>query len=232
MAPRKPKEKSSKAAGVEDGAPPFRGDFGERLRWLLDQFETRKEAGKIARITAEYLPSYIKAKANPRFASIARLAAAKNVSLDWLATGNGSQWTSEPEPEGYVAVELQREAGARFGVDEAPAQIMFARPWLKTLTGAAPEELRLVVHRGKSNEPVIRDGDLLLVDIRVKRIAEDGLYVFPRGEQYLARFVEHLFDDTIAVKPKHPDFGTQTLSKEEAAKLPVLGRVLWRGGMP
>jgi hypothetical protein len=232
VAGKKPKGKSSKISGLEDGATPFRGDFGERLRWLLDQFETRKEAGKVARITAEYLPSYIKAKANPRFASIARLAAAKNVSLDWLASGTGSRWTGEADADGYVGIALQPEADARFDEAETPAEILFARGWLKATTAAAPDELRLVVHRGKSNEPVIRDGDLLLVDIRVKRIAEDGLYVFPRDGKYLARVVEHLFDNRIALKPRHPDFGTQTLTKEEAERLPLLGRVLWRGGVP
>ena len=162
MAGKNPKGKSSKASGLEDGATPFRGDFGERLRWLLDQFETRKEAGKVAHITAEYLPSYIKAKANPRFASIARLAAAKNVSLDWLASGTGSRWTGEADADGYVGIALQPEADARFDDAEATAEILFARGWLKATTAAAPDELRLVVHRGKSNEPVIRDGDLLL----------------------------------------------------------------------
>ena len=236
MSGKSPKGKSINAAGLEDGATPFRGDFAERLRWLLDLFDNRKEAGKVAGVSAEYLPSYLKAsikdRAHPKFASIARLAVAKNVSLDWLATGAGSRWISEPEPEGYVGIALQPEADARFDDAEAPADILFARSWLKAATDAAPDELRFVVHRGKSNEPVIRDGDLLLVDIRVKRIAEDGLYVFPRDGKYLARFVEHLFDNQIAVKPRHPDFGTQTLTKEEAEKLPLLGRVLWRGGVP
>ena len=230
---RRDKVTKMEASGnLHDAPTPFRGDFGERLRWLLDLFESRTQSGEVAGVTPEHLPAYIAGRAKPRFASIARLAAAKNVSLDWLATGAGSCWISEPEPVGYVGIVLQPEADARFDDAEATAEILFARSWLKAATDAAPDELRFMVHRGKSNEPVIRDGDLLLVDIRVKRIAEDGLYVFPRDGKYLARFVEHLFDNRIALKPRHPDFGTQTLTKEEAEKLPLLGRVLWRGGVP
>ncbi|HEY0301604.1 MAG TPA: S24 family peptidase [Rhizomicrobium sp.] len=229
MAGRKSKEKATKSNIVEDGPAAFRGDFGERLRWLLDQFETRVEAGEIAGVTPEHMPAYIAGRAEPRFAAIARLAAAKNVSLDWLATGDGARLTVETEPDGYVAIALQPEGGARFGADDEGA-ILFSRSWLRAATAAAPEALRLVVNRGNANEPVIRDGDLLLVDTTVKQIADDGLYVFPRDGKYLARFVETYVDGRVALKARNPEYGMQPLSGDDAAKLPLLGRVLWRGG--
>jgi phage repressor protein C with HTH and peptisase S24 domain len=138
--------------------------------------------------------------------------------------------SAEAEPDGYVAVAVQAEADARYDADDAAEPMLFARAWLRALSTAPDEALRLVVHRGNSNEPVIRDGDLLLVDTTVKRIADDGLYVFPRDGKYLARFVERLFGGRVALKARNPDYGAQPLSQEEAERLPLLGRVLWRGG--
>lgn len=232
MAGRKTKGKGSGSTIVQDGSPPFRGDFGERLRWLLDLYETRVEAGEVAGVTPEHLPAYIAGRAKPRFDAIARLAQAKGVSLDWLATGEGARWTSEAEPDGFVTVAVQAEAAARFDAMAEPQAILFSRNWLKALTAAAPDELRLVVHRGDSNEPVIRDGDLMLVDITARKIGEDGLYVFPRDGKHLARFVEKFVDGRVALKARNPQYDTQPLSELDAAKLPLLGRVLWRGGAP
>ncbi|MEJ0041115.1 MAG: S24 family peptidase [Rhizomicrobium sp.] len=124
---------------------------------------------------------------------------------------------------------MQPEAATRFD-DGGEGPMLFSRRWLRAMTAAAPEALRLVVHRGNANEPIIRDGDLLLVDTTVKQIAEDGLYVFPRDGKYLARFVEKFVDGRVALKARNPEYGIQPLSGDEAAKLPLLGRVLWRGG--
>ena len=43
-------------------------------------------------------------------------------------------------------------------------------------TGAAPHPLKEIHALGKA--PVIRDGDLLLVDTSEQQIGEDGLYIF------------------------------------------------------
>jgi phage repressor protein C with HTH and peptisase S24 domain len=223
--------KSKENPGVGDGTPPFRSDFASRLRWLLDQFETRVEAGKVAGVTAEHLPSYLKDGAQPRFETIARLAAAQKVSLDWLATGLGPRSLADAEPDGFVAVPVQAEADMRFDADATPP-MLFSRAWLKTVTTAPDAALRIVIHRGNANEPVIRDGDAMLVDTSVRGITEDGLYVFPLDGKYQAKFAEKFFNARIALRWGKPDHGAvQTLTLDEAGKLLLLGRVCWRGGV-
>lgn len=232
MSPRRSKEKSSDSGAVRDGQPPFRSDFGERLRFLLDQFDTRVEAGEIADITPEHLASYIAGRASPRFEAIARLAGAKNVSLDWLATGAGARFTGEAESDGFVAITVLADTGARFDDGEAAAdEVLFSRAWLRATIRVPDAALRLVIHRGNSNAPVIQDGDAMLVDTTMRVIIDDGLYVFPRDGKFQAKFVETFVDGRVALKSRNPDYGMQTLSAEEAGKLPVIGRVRWRSGL-
>jgi len=218
---------------VGEGPATFRMELGVRIHWLLGLFENRQEAADIAGVTPEHLASYIRGSAKPPFELLNRLASAKGVSLDWLATGEGSQFVESDTPDGFVAVAVQPDGDARIGDaddDDAPGDFLFRRVWLSGLTRTPDEHLRIVINRGDANEPVIRDGDQLLVDTQDKHIADDALYVFVSDGRYLARFVERLATGAVALKSRNPDFRVQTLSPEDVGKLQVLGRVLWHGG--
>ncbi|MEI9992628.1 MAG: S24 family peptidase [Rhizomicrobium sp.] len=202
--------------------------MGERIRWLLDQFPNRVEAAEIAGVTPEHLASYIAGRAKPPFELVARLAAAKNVSLDWLASGEGSRQAGEAEPDGFVSIPVARDADA--GPDGGEDAVLFSAGFLHGLGAADIDKLRIVVQRGAANEPVIRDGDLLLVDTSNDRIARDGLYVSLRDGRYFVRFVETAPNGTVTLKSRNPEYGTQTLAPEEAEQLRIFGRVRWRSG--
>jgi phage repressor protein C with HTH and peptisase S24 domain len=223
-----PKSKGNRSRPDElaEGPATFRIELGERIRFLLDLFATRSEAAEIAQVTPEHLASYIRGSAKPPFELIARLAAAKGVSLDWLATGDGARM-AEDDVDEFVAIPMQPDDQMRFDAAIAP---LFARSWLAVHAGGAAESLRIVIQRGDANEPAILDGDLLLVDTFIDRIGDDALYVFMRDGRPVARFVETFIDGSVALKARNANYGTQTLPRDEAARLQVLGRVRWRGG--
>ncbi|HEY0107300.1 MAG TPA: S24 family peptidase [Rhizomicrobium sp.] len=214
---------------MREGPAAFRVEFGERIRWLLDQFATRAEAAAIASVSPEHLPSYIAGRAKPPFELVVRLAAAKNVSLEWLATGEGDRNLGGEGPDDFVAVPIQPDADSRFDAGEEP-MLLFSRAWLRKTVPAEEAKLRIVVQRGDANEPALRDGDALLVDTAVDRISDDALYVFLRDGRHLARFVETFVDGRVALRSRNPEYGTQTFSREEADALHVFGRVRWRAG--
>ena len=217
---------------VGEGPATFRMELGVRIHWLLGLFENRQEAADIAGVTPEHLASYIRGSAKPPFELLNRLASAKGVSLDWLATGVGSEFVEADVPDDFVAIAVQPEGDTRLGDAEgdAPGDLLFRREWLSSLTQTPDAHLRIVINRGNANEPMIRDGDQLLVDTQDKRIADDALYVFVSDGRYLARFIEKLATGSVALKSRNPDFRVQTLSPEDVGKLQVLGRVLWHGG--
>jgi Peptidase S24-like/Helix-turn-helix len=228
---RRSKVNRSTPENLQDGPAPFRVELGMRIRWLLDQFATRVDAAEIAGVTPEHLASYISGRAKPPFELIARLAAAKDVSLDWIATGDGEPARTDAGPEGFAAIAIAGDTDLRYGAGNEPgATLLFSRAWLSATVQAPEEALRIVIQRGTANAPAIRDGDALLVDTTAERIDQDALYVFVRDGQHLARFVETFVDRRVALKARNPDYGTQILSPEEAARLLVFGRVRWRGG--
>jgi len=228
----KAKGKSGTTGFLQDQQVAFRTELGGRVRWLLDQFDTRAEAARIASVTPEHLASYIAGRAKPPFELLARLSRAKGVSLDWIASGTGERLIDDAAPEGFALIALRDSEPAgdvRYGAEET-ATIAFSRAWLRAMFDADADALIMVVHRGPANEPVLRDGDAMLVDVRVQAIGEDGFYVFERDGRLQTKLVETFLDGRVALKSRNPEFAPQILSAQDAARLTLLGRVRWHGG--
>lgn len=229
----KDKGKSGRPGFLQEQQVAFRTELGERVRWLLDQFDTRAEAARVASVTPEHLASYIAGRAKPPFELMARLARAKGVSLDWIASGTGERVVDDTAPEGFALLasrDSEPVGDVRYDADET-APVAFPRAWLREAFDADAGDLTVVIHRGPANDPVLRDGDLMLVDTRVRAIAEDGFYVFERDGRLQTKLVETFLDGRVALKSRNPEFAPQILSAQDAGRLTLLGRVRWRGGM-
>src|SRR6185312_7019765 len=165
---RQPKQNIRKAGVLSEGPAVFRMELGERIRWLLDRFGSRTAAAETAGVTPEHLASYIAGRAKPPFELIARLARVQNVSLDWLASGEGER-VADGEPEGFVLIaqsstEASSGPGSYARDDEERQDIAFSRAWLAQRIRVPEERLIVVFNRGGANAPDIGDGDAMLVD--------------------------------------------------------------------
>ncbi|HEY1630392.1 MAG TPA: helix-turn-helix domain-containing protein [Rhizomicrobium sp.] len=217
--------------GFADGGGSFRLPFGERMRYLLDLFESRPEAAKVANVTPEHLASYISEKAKPRFATVARLAQAKGVSLEWLATGEGRA-RAGAVADGFAAVPvLEAESSSGPGsyplAEDVREHLAFSRAWLQYVIRVPEERLVLVYNRGHDNEPAILDGEAMLVAKGLDRI-EDGWHVFDISGRLMTMFVRYGLDGRVGLST------LRTESKPEffpvdGALAKVFGRVRWRG---
>src|SRR3990172_5937509 len=99
---------------------------GWRIAEVAELFGTQKEAAAVAGVSLETLDRYKKSETGLKFDPIVRLTAAKGVSLDWLATGEGPMLQSDRTTrdssnalarprDGYIALpryDVQAAAGA------------------------------------------------------------------------------------------------------------------------
>lgn len=235
MPPVEPKGNKRKAGVLAEGPAVFRTELGERIRWLLNLFGSRALAAEIAGVTPEHLASYIAGRAKPPFELVARLAQAKGVSLDWLASGAGEPGGAAGAPEGFAriavsATDASSGPGSYALDDDSHEDIAFSRAWLAHAIRVPESRLRVVFNRGVANAPDIGDGDAMLVDTGIDSVTDDAFYVFDRGGFLLTKLVEMYVDGRVALKTRNPDYGVQILSREEAAAVTVFGRVRWRGG--
>ena len=127
------------------------------------------EAAEIAGVTPEHLASYIAGRAKPPFELVARLAQAREISLDWLASGEGERSLADMGPEGFALIPVfDADASSGHGAyalgEEVRQFAAFSREWMAAAVRAPEDKLVVVFNRGALNEPEIKDGDAMLVD--------------------------------------------------------------------
>jgi len=74
----------------------------KRISAALDALGTRKNAASMVGVSADSLARYMRGDNTPPFDVMARLCAAANLSLDWLATGEDSYSPAQPDRPGSL----------------------------------------------------------------------------------------------------------------------------------
>ncbi len=139
----------------------------------------------------------------------------------------------EIDGEDYAAIpryDVELAAGdGRLNDEAAPVEhLAFSRAWLKRM-GLAADQAVLVKVSGTSMQPTLHDGDLVLIDRRKQLVRDRRIYAFaePGGDARVKR-LEHA-GDTLLIRSDNPDCPTEIRSAEEAARLTIIGEVVWSG---
>lgn len=172
------------------------------------------------------------------------LADTAGVRLEWLAADRGpmrGDVTAEVAPagpsalgEGKVRIErLAIEASAGGGLialhENTVDTAEVPERWMRML-GVNPAYARILTVRGDSNEPTIRDGDTLLVDISINQIVDERFYIVVFSGIVLVKRVQldmgaggiKLLSDNDAYEP-------QSIAAKDLPDLHIAGRVAFYG---
>jgi hypothetical protein len=113
-----------------------------------------------------------------------------------------------------------------FAATEAPiGAFRFSSRWLRG-QGFEPAMLSAIVVEGDSMEPLLRDGDEILVD-RTPRPLRDGVHVIRVGEALLVKRVQTGVPGRLILESANPAYRPIELAPDEVA---VIGRVVWKSG--
>ncbi|MFN4088183.1 MAG: helix-turn-helix transcriptional regulator [Alphaproteobacteria bacterium] len=234
-------------------------EVGARFADLLDRFDSLAAAAEVADASTEQLALYGRGRGAPSFPVVARLADAAGVRLQWLWSGEGGMLRAEPhpdpepeEPEQAATGPLDGEIigaaapldlagyavppGAPDGPDgdlpEVPQitdAVAFRTGWLADRLRCAPDDLFLFTIAGDEMEPTLRAGDLALCDRRDAGVGQGGLYAFGVEDGIVVRRVQYRFDGSVLLISDDPRYQPEALHPQDAARLRVLGRIVWHG---
>ncbi|MFK5985911.1 MAG: helix-turn-helix transcriptional regulator [Pseudomonadota bacterium] len=73
----------------------FKEGFGSRVASVINLYDSKKQAADTAGLTTDSLARYRREVMKPSFEPMYKLCTPYNISLDWLATGEGSMYKSE-----------------------------------------------------------------------------------------------------------------------------------------
>lgn len=232
-------EKKPKKQGLTKVSFPFSG-METRISAVADLYESRKQAASTAEAGLSSLQRWIAGDGMPAFDSVALLAAGKGVSLEWIATGKGEMFLDgiirqpQQDDDVYAYVPLyDARISAGHGSWSAGARILthlaFTRYSLRK-KGLDPANLSAVQIDGDSNEPLLHDGDTVMVDHSRGSVEGEAFYVICLDDHLYAKRLQRQIGGGVAVISANPAYQTMMVAKENLHELQIIGRVVWSAG--
>lgn len=224
------------------------GRFPVRLKELIGSSSVRGFATKCG-LSEAVLRSYLRGDTFPTLDRLELIAKAGETRVGWLATGEGpikrgdrvcdvaAENRADREmlaPDEYVLVpryDVSASAGpgSLVSSEQVVDHLAFKREWTKRL-GLEGGQLALITAVGDSMEPTIREGFLLLVDLRQHQVGGDAIYILRFDHELIAKRLQRMFDGGVKIKSDNPAYDEQLVPVDQVAKLNIIGKVVWGGG--
>jgi phage repressor protein C with HTH and peptisase S24 domain len=180
---------------------------------------------------SSYLQQYITRGSPRKLEEDDRRKLAEFFGIGESELGGPEEKSFDPAPRGeWIEVPrlpLDASAGpGAFGAEEVPFDTFrFSARWLRE-QGLAPGQLAAIRVMGDSMDPLLRDGDEILVD-RTPRPFREGVHVVRLGDTLHVKRLQ-------AIPPGRLRLVSQNAAYEpvevEMADVDVVGRVVWKGG--
>lgn len=215
-----------------------------RLRLSLAIAESGKTKAQIAREigeTSQLLNKWLNTdqKHPPSAYYVVKLAEVLKVNLLWLITGEGSKTSNLLAPvDGSAMVEVP-EYNVVFGCGETPeptyeevsgtVPALYRRDFFEKL-GIKASHCKRVRVSGDSMEPLILDGDCILIDCsKVEKIENGAIYAIAYDHELMVKRLIKEFGRLI-IKSENPAYHDVVLEAEAANHVYIIGRVIERSG--
>lgn len=222
---------------LNDPQNPVQSLAGPRARLLALSQERGVSLASLSELLGRnptYLQQFIR-KGSPRKLEEqdrATLASFLGVTEAELREAQDNSYVKAPRRETGVWVDVPRlDLGASAGPGAVPGgegafdTFRFSRRWLAE-QGLESAQLSAIRVEGDSMEPLLNDGDEILVD-RSPRAFRDGIHVVRLGDTLMVKRVASAGAGRIALLSQNLAYPPVEVSADEVA---IIGRVVWKGG--
>lgn len=113
--------------------------------------------------------------------------------------------------------------------DDLPP-LAFRRDWLQKKLVTAKKNLRVVSVHGDSMEPLLFEGDIVLIDMGQCDIREFEVFAIRYCDELRIKRLSKRVGGGLLIRSDNKNYTDELLSATEAEEVSVIGRMLWRGG--
>jgi phage repressor protein C with HTH and peptisase S24 domain len=173
------------------------------------------------------LDRWMNAQADPSFGDIADVAAACEVSLDWLATGLDPLENETGLPHSISDLARVRIVSEMADSESTAGHVVVPAMALQR-RGLRAAQTCAWLARGDRMAPTIGEGSLVLIDMSAREPVDGGIFAV-RGERglHVSRF-QLLTDGGLALIADNRDiYEVERLTREAARSLDIVGRCFW-----
>lgn len=209
-----------------------------RIRQVVDANGGPTAAAKLIGMSLPTLRSWYTGKVSPGAVALNDFGVATGSSVAWLLNGGPvSTWpeAGDPYPELHDDWELvpvydiRAAAGAGAAIDEEAVidHLAFRDSWLRKHIAADTGGLALLYVDGDSQEPILRAGDLIMIN-RKERAIREGLFVVRLGDGLLVKRLHRAGADQVVLKSENPAYDPVNVDlRRDGDGFKVIGRVVW-----
>lgn len=214
----------------------FAPGIGRRLGELRGS-ASREEFAELVGVSAATIGNYERGNRKPDADFFAKVHEATGASLDWLITGRQPVTIGkDPAPDQVAIPRFDIEATACDGAlvpdDRDDGAMIVDRDWLSRFMPPG-RRVSMITARDESMEPVIRDGDVLLVehDITEAEVRAGGVFVVTHHGGLKIKRLEGWDGGLRLSSDAGPRYGEEIIPDDRIGEdLVVHGRVFWTGG--
>ncbi|UZD92717.1 helix-turn-helix transcriptional regulator [Pseudomonas corrugata] len=212
--------------------------LAERIRACAIAVGNGEELSRRTGIPRSTLESYLTGDSEPKASRLVAIAQAARANVGWLATGDGAMTAAaaaqKDEDDKYAYIPLydarvsQGHGAWNDGV-KVLTMLAFTKYSLRR-KGLNPAELAAVRVDGDSNEPLLSDGDTVMVDLSRNVLQGEAFYVIRIDDLLYAKRLQREFDGSILVISANPAYKIITVPQDRLDSFQIIGRVVWAGG--
>lgn len=212
-------------------------NLGSRIAQVAKLVGGKKVLAQRTSISESQLYRYISGQSQPTAQPLTEIAAAGDVSLDWLINGVGENpLTSVETKKGQTksvrtSTEIpfiQEPKENEYEVSDSSIKYRFKTSWLGR-QDIDPLALRMHEIVGDSMLPTMSHGDIVVIDTMQKDIMTDSLFAFLVKGNVVVRRVKFLMDGSLVLSSDNRNYDTEAIDRADIIDLDVLGRVVWAG---
>ncbi|WP_417595041.1 XRE family transcriptional regulator [Oceanospirillum sp.] len=226
----------------KNSVPLLTAGIGTRISEVSPRVGGKKELAKMAGLSESQLHRIVSGDSVAKIETIVAIAKAANVSLQWLATGEGRMVLGDDQA-GSEASELEEEFalvpgynvqvsaghGALPDAFEKPTRkLAFRHKWLR-FRGLRVKDLVLVFAKGDSMEPTISDNNTLMVDTSQRDLQDGNIYVIRTDGHLIVKRVQQLLNRNVLFISDNKSYEKMEITQAELASLDIIGKVVWIG---
>lgn len=230
-------------------------EFAQRMEKILEIFNGNvSELARQAGIAPPSAKRWITGESDPQMSNLVKLARAAGVSVQWLATGEGSQYpqdNSQPykidnkineipkDTAGnpinihdfvfipYYDVQASAGHGAWANDEQQKTTLAFRKDWLASFVTRHFENLSVVSVQGDSMSGVLEDRDTILID-HTQTEPREGLYALRIDNDVFVKRIQR-FPDRLLIQSENPKYASFEINGNEDKNVVIIGKVVWLG---
>lgn len=227
--------------------PAIKAGLAKRLKQVREAMgHGQRQFAGIVEIPLPSIKDYEGGKSIPGGEALARYAFC-GVSIEWLLREEGPMFLEKPAADtpsehrveqlraGYVYLPLYEVnasagSGALIEQEHVADLLAFKEAWLRQELNAGPKDVALLFVSGRSMEPDLRPGDVIMIDIRDTTAQREAIYVIRMDGAILVKELQRLPGGVIRVKSKNLDYDSFDKNITDlggSQDFAVIGRVVW-----